>query len=397
MVEEILEHLAADRDPHPDRVAGASMAAEAIRLSTSIGWTRGRAGALLQLARYQEPPDSLETNSGALRMFRRLGDRNGEAATLNNLALIFRKIGLLTIASQLGGRAYRLLESDSASAACREMILATQTMIHADAREYDQMLAVGAESIAISRSAGSFATEARVATTLSTALLFGTLSSTARHYIDDGLKAASRSDHLAVERGRAMTIAAEINLDLPDYEEARDLGRRGSHELERLNLRAEAVIARLALAQALSMLGDTVTAVQATNECLPLVADDDPILANVHLILGELELRRGMTDRGIASLTEALRIATETDDGRALGAAHLALYRVRKRDNDTSAALQHLEAFHRSGIDHARLELPLPFTEYSIHEIVARRRRSEDAHRLAMSHPQHPPDTAQSR
>jgi len=386
MVEESLEHLVSDRDLLPDRAAGVSMAVEAIRLSASIGWTQGRARALLQLARYQDPPDSLETNAVALRMFRRLRDRNGEAATLHNLALIFRRLGLLTIASELGRRAYGLLDEDSAVNPRRGRVLATQTMIHAEAREIDRMLAIGAESIQVSRAAGLIATEAQVATTISAALLLGNLATTARQYIGDGLKASSRLDNLAVERGRAMTIAAAIDLDLLVYEEARDLAREGSEELERLNLGAEAVTARLVLAQALSMLGDGINAVKAARECLPLVTDDDPILANVHLILGELELKGGMMDRGIAALTEALRIAARADDARVLGAAHLALYRVQKRRNDTVAALEHLEAFHASGIDHGNLDLPLVFTEHSLYEIVARRRRSEDAHRLAMSH-----------
>lgn len=382
---ELLERLAGDREVHPDREIRAAMAAEAVSLSASVGWTPGRARALLQLARYQDPSDSLQTITMALRVFRRLHDHNGEAAALNNLALIFRAIGLYALAAQFGRRAYHILDDTAEGNGRREIVLATQSMIHADAGEFDMMLAVGAESLAIAREAGSFGTEARVAEAMSTALHFGRLSSTARHFVNDALRAASRSDDLAVEHGRALTIAAEIHLDSGDYEAACDPGRKGSVELEMAGLRAEAVIARLAYAQALSMLGEGIDAMSAAGECLALVDDDTPLRANVLLVVGEFELKDGVADRASASFTEALRIAGETHDARLEGAAHFGLYRVGKRRNEMAVALEHLEAFHASGIDHVHLELPLPFTGYSMHEIVARRRRMEDAHRLALA------------
>ncbi len=385
VVEETLERLAADRDVHPNRESGASMAAEAVRLAQSIGWAHGRARALLQLARYQDPPDSLQTNIAALRLFRRLHDGNGEAAALNNLALLFRAIGLFALAGQLGRQAYQVVDENAEGNARRAIVLATQAMIHADAGDLDLMLAVGSESLAIARASGSIGTETRVAESLATALHFGRLSTTARHFVDVALVSASRSNDLAVEHARAVKIAAEIHLDLADYTAARDTADEGSGELETVSLHVEVVIARLAFAQALSMLGAGADAIHAASSCLALASDDIAMRANVHLIVGELELNRGMTDQALASLTEAMRIAREIQDERLEGAAHFGLYRVSKGRNEMGEALYHLEAFHAAGIDHVHLELPLPFTEYSMHTIVAQRRRVEDAHRLALA------------
>jgi hypothetical protein len=86
--EALLAQLAAERDSDSDTAQGISDATDAVALARTCGWEEGRAFALLQLARRQDPGNALKNLQKAIRIFRRLGHTTGEADALNNLALL---------------------------------------------------------------------------------------------------------------------------------------------------------------------------------------------------------------------------------------------------------------------------------------------------------------------
>jgi tetratricopeptide (TPR) repeat protein len=385
--EALLARLATERDTNADSAQGIQEAVRAERLAKQSGWEEGRAFALLQLARRQEPGDALATLQRAIRIFRRLGHTGGEADALNNLALLYGHRGQTTLAVHFLTLAHELMQqSDSTPPHDRALLLLNLAIANFEQDRSETAISLAGESIDLCRRHQLDDLLARTLWMTGRALWRRGHDHLALHYEREALRVINRVRSLPWDRAEAESAFAEVSLDLGMNRDARDHGAIASELFARLNDEQEQGIATLALGIASLHLGDEPQAEIYFEQALALgrAAGSDRIRACALRMLGDLKIQSGDPAAGIELGREALAIGERCGNPVMQGLAHAVLYRAEKERGDASAALRHLERALTLARGTSGLDSEPRFGDLPIHEELEALWRRQAIYRMAL-------------
>jgi tetratricopeptide (TPR) repeat protein len=369
-----------------DRAGSLQLAEQALERSRTIDWREGIARSMLQLARFQEPATALETILEARKIFRKLGDRKGEADALHNMGLIHRYDGQYAMAAWFYGRAFEILEEEGNGLHEQAQVLASLCITQFDRGEIAAGLDVAADAIALCRREHLGDLEVHLLAGTARALWLHGQHHAALIYASRSLRLFPRKAHDRTEKALAEALLSGIQVDLGSTSVAIDRGRRALKLLQREARRHEEAVLLLGLGLARHLQEAFIEARDHYIDSLHIATEmgDRMIRACALAMLGGLNLSQGSAEQALDDLLRSEAIAAELDDRQLLALAHYGLYRARKSSGNSADALIHLEEYMKYSGGRTVPGAGLRFCDLPVHDEIDRRRRREEICRMAL-------------
>jgi tetratricopeptide (TPR) repeat protein len=388
-IEEMLNELAAERDPHSesDPASSINRAIEALKLARRIGWQHGVGLALLQVARREPLREAERTLRRALALFRRLGDRAGEACVLNNLALIYRHQGQNTLAVHFLTTAYHLIrELDDAPAHDQAMLLLNLTVASFEHSSRDAALIVAEEAIDFCRHYHLDEFLVHALRSAGHALWRQGLDQLALQYAQQAVDTPVPDPEIPLEKARAEGTYASIAVDARGDHEAREHGLRAAELFERLHNDYERAVVLLGLGIANSNLEQRDEAERCFEAGVALGSSvgSEYVRACALNLLGDLCIRSGQAASGLVYAGEALAIGERHGDRLVQGLAHAVMYRGAKMLEDSARSLEHLEHALRLAHDAVAVDSEVRFSELPVQRELEALWRQQAVYQMAL-------------